>query len=235
MFCRIADLIAEVPEVGDLPSRCREYLYDGMDGADITIRTDLFHMDAYRSLSEPDIIYLESGFQFYGGLLKFDGLMLHASAVVLDGKAYLFSGPCGMGKSTHTRLWQQTFGDAVFVINDDKPALRRIDGTWYAHGTPWCGKDGINRNEKAKLAGICFLRQAPENRIRQMDAFEAMRNIMGQTIHRFRRAETLDLLLENAGKLVKEIPVFELEIRPEPEAARLSYETMCRKAEEMGL
>ena len=39
------------------------------------------------------------------------GFYLHSSAVELDGRAYLFSGKSGVGKSTHTRLWQQIFGD----------------------------------------------------------------------------------------------------------------------------
>ena len=97
----------------------------------------------------------------------YNGLMLHASAAALGGRAYLFSGPCGRGKSTHTRLWQQTFGEAVQVFNDDKPALRRLDGRWYAYGTPWCGKDGINLNQKWPLGGICFLEKSQENRIRR--------------------------------------------------------------------
>lgn len=97
----------------------------------------------------------------------YNGLMLHASAAALGGRACLFSGPCGRGKSTHTRLWQQTFGEAVQVFNDDKPALRRLDGRWYAYGTPWCGKDGINLNQKWPLGGICFLEKSQENRIRR--------------------------------------------------------------------
>ena len=58
---------------------------------------------------------------------------------------------------------------------------------------------------------------------------------MGQTIYRFRRAEMLDLMLERIGQLMEEIPVYELENRPEPDAVRLSYETMRRGAEENGL
>ena len=69
--------------------------------------------------------YLESGFQFYRKLMDYDGFMLHSSCVVVDGYAYLFSGPCGMGKSTHTQKYLNTFPDAV-IINDDKPALRRF-------------------------------------------------------------------------------------------------------------
>ena len=58
---------------------------------------------------------------------------------------------------------------------------------------------------------------------------------MGQTSYRFQRAEMLDLMLEQISRLVESIPVYELENRPEPDAARLSYETMRRKAEENGL
>ena len=58
-------------------------------------------------------------------LLKNHGFMLHASAVEVDGKAYLFSASSGTGKSTHTKLWQEYFGyDKALIINDDKPALK---------------------------------------------------------------------------------------------------------------
>lgn len=181
------------------------------------------------------VAYLESCWQFYVRLLNFDGFYLHSSAVCVDGRAYLFSGPCGMGKSTHTRLWQGIFGENAKVFNDDKPALRCIDGVWYAYGTPWCGKDDININMKAKLAGICFLKQAPENKIRRMPEAEAAMNIISQTIRYFKNTEKLDLMISHVNALVHQIPVFELENRPEPDAARLSYETMRRAAEELGL
>ena len=233
--CEIADLIVEIPEAGDMVPRCKEYLAVGNSEANITIQADAYRAKVWPQLTEDGVCYMESGIQFYSGLLRFDGLMLHASAVELDGRAYLFSGPCGTGKSTHTSLWQQTFGPAAQVFNDDKPALRRLDGKWFAYGTPWCGKDGINQNKKVPLAGICFLKQAPENKIRQLSPIEAVTRIVSQTRRRFTLVENLDLMLSHAEKLAFEIPVFELENRPEPEAARLSYETMRRKAEEIGL
>ena len=155
----------------------------------------------------------------------YNGLMLHASAAALGGRAYLFSGPCGRGKSTHTRLWQQTFGEAVQVFNDDKPALRRLDGRWYAYGTPWCGKDGINKNEKWPLAGICFLKQAKQNRIQRLTPAKALPLLLGQTLHRL-SPENMNLLLTHVDRLLREVPVYELENTPTESAARLSYETM---------
>ena len=236
MLCKIANLYTEIPEAGDLIPRCREYLCRDKGSADIIIRTELFGDESLRNaLSENECIYLESGAQFYVKLLKFDGMMLHSSAVELDGRAYLFSGDCGAGKSTHTRLWQAVFGEKAKVFNDDKPALRYIDGKWIAYGTPWCGKDGININMSAPVAGICFLKQAEENKIRRLSNGEAVQRIVKQTMRRFKLVENLDRMLSHVDKLVRQIPVFELENRPEPEAALLSYETMRRAAEEAGL
>lgn len=232
----IADLVTILPAVGDLIPRCQAYFRDGsVQKAEIIIHEEDFRPNAWTGLSWNDYVYMETGASFYRQLLDFDGLMLHSSAVALDGKAYLFSGPCGTGKSTHTRLWQQVFGEEAKVFNDDKPALRLIDGTWYAYGTPWCGKDGININMKAPIAGICFLKQGPENRIRRLTPAEAAQKIIWQTIRRFKQVENLDRMLTLVDKLVQQIPVYELENRPEPEAALLSYETMRQGAEEMGL
>lgn len=236
MLCKIADLLTEVPEAGGLAPRFREYLWEGDAQADIVIRTELYAPEKYPSyFKEESIAYMESGRQFAVFLMEHDGFYLHSSAVELDGKAYLFSGRSGEGKSTHTRLWQQIFGEAAQVFNDDKPALRRMDGRWFAYGTPWCGKDGINQNKKVPLAGICFLKQANQNSIRRLSNQEALQRILGQTVWRFRDVKRLDQLLRYLDDLVGRIPVYELENRPEPEAARLSFDTMRRGAEEIGL
>lgn len=194
--------------------------------ADIIIREELYQLDRWKECSEELNIYLQSGFQFYRQLLNFNGIMLHSSALELDGKAYLFSGPCGVGKSTHTKLWQSTFGDKVKVFNDDKPALRRLNDGWYAYGTPWCGKDGININMKVPLGGICFLKQSTENSIRRLESKEAIVKVISQTTYHLRDPKQMDKLLEIVGKLVEEVPIYELCNRPEPEAALLSYNTM---------
>ena len=234
MLCKIADLLIEVPEAGGLAPRCRDDQTNETDGADIVIRTDLYKTDRFAYQNENIMAYMESCVQFCSKLLNFDGLYLHASAIELDGRAYLFSGPSGMGKSTHTRLWQSIFPDAQ-VFNDDKPALRHLDGQWFAYGTPWCGKDGININRKVPLGGICFLRRGEENSIRRLSSVEAATRILSQTTRRFKTVERLDLLLSHIDKLVATIPVYELYCLPDADAARLSYETMRQGAEEIGL
>lgn len=233
--CYIADLNLEIPATEGMSSRCREYLTDEPVSADITICADRYNLTKWPRLSYDDAVYMASGGQFYRQLLNFNGLMLHSSAVELDGKAYLFSGPSGMGKSTHTRLWQQLFGEQAKVFNDDKPALRRLEDRWYAYGTPWCGKDGININMKVPIAGICFLRRGQENSIRRLTEKEAMAYVISQTMRRFKDVNNLDLMLSLVEKLVSEIPIYEFFNKPELEAARMSYETMRCGAEEANL
>lgn len=235
ILCDVSDLTVKIPATGDVGSRCWEYIRVDDNLVDIVISEGEYRLERWETLSQNDAIYLESGFQFYRKLLDFNGMMLHSSAVAVDGKAYLFSGPCTVGKSTHTGLWKQIHGEKAIIINDDKPALRRLDDGWFAYGTPWCGKDGINANKKVKLGGICFLKQGKENSIRRLSKIEALRMVMSQTAHKFKDSERLDKKLQLVDQLVREIPIYELTNRPEPEAAILSYETMRKGAEEAGL
>jgi len=238
ILCKLVELITEIPNEGGLAPLCGDYLYDGDETTvpDIVITEKSFNRDRYaQGFPYESIAYMESGFQFYHKLISFGGFFIHSSAIELEGRAYLFSGPCGTGKSTHTRLWQSTFGEGARVFNDDKPALRKMDGTWYAYGTPWCGKDHININMKVPLCGICFLRQAGENRIRRLSAAEATAKILSQTFHKFKKVERLDMMLALIDDIVRTLPVFELENRPEREAAELSYSTMLKAAKEAGL
>ena len=235
MLCKIADLIVDVPEAGGLAPRLRGYQCESTLQPDIEIREEDYRRTVWKGKPYSMYCYMESGARFYSQLLLHQGLMLHASAIAYDGRAYLFSGDSGVGKSTHTRLWQESLGKEAIVINDDKPALRFVDGRWYAYGTPWCGKDGINQNMKVPLAGICFLEQGKENRIFQLSNEEALSEIIPRTIHRLNKAEKIKLMLSHIDSLLTNIPIFKLVNQPDAEAARLSYETMKRAAIRLGL
>ena len=236
MLCKIAGLLAEIPAAGGLAPRCEAYLCETATSPDVVIREEAYRAYHYDPrLPFETLAYMEAAYQFYLELVEHDGFYLHSSAVLLDGRVYLFSGPSRAGKSTHTRLWQQIFGPEARVINDDKPAIRLVDGKWIAYGTPWCGKDGINENASAPIAGVCFLKKAPHNAIRKLTALEAATKILTQTIHKFDSEDKLDKLLSSLDRFVEEIPVYELENLPEPAAAMLSFETMRNGVLEAGL
>ena len=118
-------------------------------------------MREHPELNANDWEYMLTGSDFYTDLIKFNGILLHSSCVVVDGVAYAFSADSGTGKSTHTQLWLKHFGDRAYILNDDKPAIREIDGKIYACGT---------QMEQAALctalvAGICMDSKDPAETI----------------------------------------------------------------------
>lgn len=176
-------------------------------------------------LSMDDCEYMCTGGSFYRQLLKFDGMLLHASAVVVDGRAYLFSAPCGTGKSTHTQLWLRVFGDKAAILNDDKPALRFEDGCWYAYGTPWSGKHDISTNVRVPVAGICFLHRAAENTIAPFAGPRAIFSLLEQTA-RPAGAELRQQLMVLLDRLLTQVPVWQMGCNMDPQAALVSYNAM---------
>ena len=225
MLCRIADLTVKIPTAGSLAPRCKDYMIDGEQEPDIVIDDSLYPYDRFSDRSREAVEYTHSGLQFYRALLDLGGMMLHSSAVEYDGYAYLFSGPSGMGKSTHTRLWCETFGTAR-VINDDKPALRCIDGVWYAYGTPWSGKSSLNVNTKVKVAGICFLERGEKNSIRRLSKKEALINVIAQTTRKKLTEIRIDSMLSSVERILEDIPVYEMRCLPDREAVYTAYGAM---------
>lgn len=108
----------------------------------------------------------------------YQGLMLHAAALVYNRKAYLFVALPGTGKTTHLRLWQQVMGEKVFVLNGDKPFLRVKDGQILVYGGPWQGKEGLGCNAVCPLGGVYLLRRGRENRVCKISAPEKLKGLL---------------------------------------------------------
>lgn len=172
--------------------------------------------------------YLLCGFRFYCALLEYKGIMQHASAVVVDNKAYLFSAPSGTGKSTHTGKWLELFGDKAYILNDDKPAIRILDDGIYAYGTPWSGKHDISVNKKVPLQGICFLTRDTENWIKPMEKISASVRIYHAALHNLSTTQ-LSNQLDIINQIIEHIPIYEMGCTPTIEAARMAYNVMSKE------
>lgn len=181
----------------------------------------------YRDAEDPLLEYMITGSNFYTYLIGQSGLLLHASAVEMDGEAYLFSANSGTGKSTHTSLWLKNFGDRACIINDDKPAIRLFEDGVYVYGTPWSGKSDLNLNRKVPLRGICFLERGAQNEIEPMNPSEAISRIFEQTV-RPKERKTAALLLGHMDRLLRTVPVWKLRCNMEDEAAYVSYNAMSK-------
>ena len=228
MLCLISDIKTSVPAAGGMTSRCSDYIINGSeDEAQIVIDDSIYNYEYWQKLglNSDDAAYMESGTQFYYKLLDFNGLMLHASATVIDGEAYLFAGQCGIGKSTHAELLKKNYSGAL-LINDDKPALRYLDGRWMVYGTPWSGKNGININAKYPLKAICLLTtRRDRNEIRIANPLTAVSGLISCSAGRGSR-ETMKKLAVLLDRLMKDISVFEMDSLADDDAARLAFNTM---------
>lgn len=169
--------------------------------------------------------YIWYGANFYKQLLKFDGFLLHASAVCYDNKAYVFSAPCGTGKSTHTSLWEKYLGDKVFIINDDKPAIRLIDDKFIVYGTPFSGKTDKNENVGVELKGVCFLERGTENEIKRADFQKVLVPILNQT-YRPTDEESMEKLLNIIDIFFNKVPIYELKCDISEQAFLTSFHGM---------
>ena len=158
-------------------------------------------------------------------LLSRDTLMLHGSTIAVDGYAYLFTAPCGTGKSTHTRLWREVFGERAVMVNDDKPFLQITSEGVRAYGSPWSGKHGLATNICVPLKGICSLHRGKINEI----VPAAPEELMELLCHQAHRPEDASLEGKSAAlvhRLTELVPLWQMHCNRELEAAYVAYSAM---------
>ena len=168
--------------------------------------------------------YICCSASFCRGIVRHGRFFLHASAVVCEGEAFLFSASSGTGKSTHTALWCRLFPES-YILNDDKPVLQPEMEKIIAWGTPFAGKTDLQVNRGIPLKGICFLRQGTENQIRRVTEAEALALMLNNTWRPGNREE-MNLLLDMVEQVVTKINIYEMSCTREAEAAELSYKVM---------
>lgn len=153
-------------------------------------------------------------------------LMVHGSLVAVDGKGYLFAAKSGTGKSTHTRLWCQLFGDRAVMVNDDKPFLTIREDGILASGSPWSGKHGLDTNITVPLQGICILERGEKDCIRPLNPEDAMDFLLWQSYCPLDpQKESRRLALVQS--LAQSVPLWQMQCTKEITAAEIAYEAMC--------
>lgn len=217
---------------------CKDYLVD--EKSDFSVSVSMEDIYAERNKSdrereleglpkwEPPLPYLET-LALYRRiaerLVSEDIILFHGSAIALDGEVYLFTAKSGTGKSTHTRLWREVFGERAVMINDDKPLLSVSDEGVFVFGTPWNGKHHLGVNSSAPLKAICILERGEKNVIREEPAFSTFPEILSQT-YRFSDVSGMTKTLGLLDKMLKLIKVYRLRCNMDREAAEVSYNGM---------
>lgn len=188
-------------------------------------REDVVEGRTVRRYAEPYLETLAIYRKIADRMLDLDTLLFHGSAICVDGEAYLFTAKSGTGKSTHTRLWRELFGDRAFMVNDDKPLLRVLEDRVLVCGTPWDGKHHMSTNVCVPLKGICILNRAEKNHIRKISVSEALPLLLQQS-YRPGEPAALAKLLTLLDKMSKRTGLYSLGCNMEPEAAQVAYNGM---------
>lgn len=158
-------------------------------------------------------------------LFDFGILLFHGSAVAVDNEGYLFTAHSGTGKSTHTRLWKQVFGERAVIVNDDKPFLELTEAGILLHGSPWSGKHGLDANICVPLKGLCILERGTENTIRPATADEALGMLQKQA-YRPKNTEKEAEFLSLTHRLADLTSLWKLSCTKEQAAAQIAYNAM---------
>lgn len=152
-------------------------------------------------------------------------LEMHASVVVHEGKARLFLGHSGTGKSTHARQWLAQFHQA-YLLNDDNPVLL-VDSNnrAWVYGSPWSGKTPCYRNERVPVTAIVQLEQATENSIAPLAPSQAYAYMLSSCSGMKVLHEAMDGLHETISAVVMNVPMYKLRCLPDKQSAQLCYDT----------
>ncbi len=140
------------------------------------------------------------------------GFLLHASSAIRNGRAFLFSGVSGAGKTTLARLAPP---DAA-ILTDEISYVIRQDGRYVAAGTPFFGELArVGDNLRAPIAALYLLAKGPENTIEPIAEAEAVRGLLANMLFFARDAEFVKMVFDTAFDFVRHVPVRRLTFVPD--------------------
>ncbi|MDO8748943.1 MAG: hypothetical protein Q7J72_07530 [Candidatus Omnitrophota bacterium] len=149
-------------------------------------------------------------------LLENGGFLLHSCGVIIDGGAYLFSGPSGAGKTTLARLLPQENGETI--LSDETTAITKNSGGYYGWATPFFGDFGsIGANNKSALKAIFFLKQARRFKLKRLEPVYSSARLLGNIFllgGNWRYNYNIDRLCDAALGCSRKVAAYELEFLP---------------------
>lgn len=141
-------------------------------------------------------------------LARHDGVLVHACGGVLDGKAYVFAGHSGDGKTTLSRLLAT---EGVELLSDERIAIRHQHGRLIAYGTPWHGEGSVVSPASYPLGGVFVLKKAPEHRVNGGHRATLAAELLSRCIVPYYLPEETALILALVERIAGAVPLYELE------------------------
>lgn len=175
--------------------------------------------------NEREAVFLNSFLRLAFGMasiLKYRTIKIHASVTELNGKALVFLGKSGTGKSTHSRLWRE-FVPGCTLLNDDEPLIRLFENEPVrVYGAPWSGSTACYRNESADVAAFVHLYQSPDNNLTKLKNVEALSSLYASAAMLRSDIGNRNRVLDIVTEILQRVPVYRLDCRPDYEAVSLT-------------
>ncbi len=228
---KFGNIPVEIEYRGDyFEEKAKDYITDeeplfSLFATDEDLEYEQDHSEEDIEYSNPYLEYIAIYRLFCEKAIDYGVVLFHSSVVEVDNECYLFAAKSGTGKSTHTRMWREVFGEDAVMINDDKPLIREIDGKFYAYGTPWDGKHALSVNKKSPIKAICYIERGEKNEIAKGDMVNTTYKLIAQ-IYRPRNEEGTIKVLDFADSMLKSIPMYEMKCTISHEAAQMAYDAM---------
>lgn len=232
---KLANMIIRIRGVHDtLREYCKEYII-AQENLTEDFTVTVTQEDIQRERRKEDEEKSDNYMEIIATLLKIadelpdrNKLLMHGAVVAWKNAGYIFTAPSGTGKTTHIRLWKKYLGSDVEIINGDKPVLEVKEKEIIAYGTPWAGKERLQKNNSVPVRGICFLRQADTNSIHKLNKREALLLLLPQ-IYIVSDSQRAGKTLELFSKMLEWIPVYELRCDISEQAVKCSFEALTLK------
>jgi hypothetical protein len=143
---------------------------------------------------------------------KRGGFLVHAASAIRGGKAFLFSGVSGAGKTTISRLAPPD----VTLLTDEISYVRREGEQYVACGTPFAGELArLGENQSAPLSTLFFLEKGPENRIDPVPPAEALQKLMRNILFFADDPALVELVFQSAFQFASVVPIQRLTFVPD--------------------
>ena len=203
-------------------------MYERLCGRMLVCMHHRFGTSEVRATACSDNSALRFSFWFaYGMLTAYQRLtFVHSSVIVFDGRAVLFLGESGTGKSTHSRLWLENINGAR-LLNDDSPMLSTADGVPMVYGSPWSGKTPCYVHRHFPLAAVVRLSKAPCNIIHRLTVPAALGALQPSLPPALMQHDGYaDLLIDLISDTISAVPFYHLECLPDADAARVCFKAV---------